>query len=187
MSEIIHYWRLDDPKEDRLKAIREIPIRSPKALSQLTSQFSKSITPVHRDRAAYPWFKPFPTRPLLALAVCPQGSAADTYVTIEADPHHHWTVGLVNLLRSGPSPVTIKRWANLEPEAATSEVQKILGAHAPSILRSAPWRLKEASVAQRNTLARITKDNPPELLTSGEASDTIAALRFKNRQLQKFI
>ena len=55
MEEIIHYWRIDEPKDKLKPAIRDKPIYTPKELSQLSMQFTMALNPVNLEQAAYPW------------------------------------------------------------------------------------------------------------------------------------
>lgn len=187
MEDIIHYWRIDEPKPENQPAIRDKPLRTPKELSQLSTQFTLELGPVNHDQAAYPWFRPFPTRPLMALAVCGPQGASDTYVTIEPDRNDLWATATVSLHSSGPSPVSVNRKSGLTAQEAAANVRAALGPTAPSILRSAPWRQKPASTQQITAYRSATKNDPPDGITAGEASDAIAAARFALRKLQKLI
>lgn len=187
MDDIIHYWRIDEPKTPQQPALRDNPVRTPKELSQLSTQFTLELNPINHDQATYPWFRPFSTRPLMALAVSSANGASDTYVTIEPERDDSWSAATVSLLTSGPSPISISRKKGLTAKEAASYVKSALGPQAPSIMRSAPWRQRPASDPQITAYRSLTGAAPPDALTAGEASDVIAVQRFSRRKLDKII
>ena len=70
MDDIIHYWRLDGLKESRNRAKRKrAPGLSRDELMELATEFPNQLSPMDTTRTRYPWFSPFPGRPLLALAL----------------------------------------------------------------------------------------------------------------------
>ena len=187
MEEIIHYWRIDEPKEKQKPAIRDKPLYTAKELSQLSMQFTVALNPVNHEQAAYPWFRPFPSRPLMALSVCGPQGASDTYITIEPDRNDRWNASTVSLHTAGPSPISVTRQSGLDAQQAATFVKRTLGPQAPTIMRSAPWRQRPASAPQVRTYQALTQLPPPEDITSGEASDVIAEQRFTRRNLDKII
>ena len=68
MSDIIHYWRLDSPVEEKERAKRErAKNNTPADLQELATRFPRRISMLDNARIQYPWFKPFDNRPIMAL------------------------------------------------------------------------------------------------------------------------
>ena len=76
MTDIIHYWRLDRPKEETEKRKHERQKGLDKAaLAELATSFPRELSAIDQQRARYPWFRPYPNRPLLALELWQRDTA----------------------------------------------------------------------------------------------------------------
>ena len=184
MDDIIHYWRLDGAKASKDQPKREnLLTLSHRDLLELAAEFPSQLSPLDNTRFQYPWFTPFPGRPLLALALWSGRDDPSGYVTVEPSKNGGWNVTRITLLNKGPSPVRRTQTVAASPQEAANLVRIAIGEHAPRIERSAPWRLAPASQAQKKTWQNLhhQPDAPTDRLTSGEASDAIALKRFQHR------
>lgn len=184
MSDIIHYWRIDaDQKTKENKEPEKRERLSPPELIRLAAAFPESLTSLPSEQTRYPWFKPFPQKPLMALPLAPQDSGADRYITVEPTADGRWRVTQITLNRSGPTPLTRRQTAANDREAAAQLIRKALGAAAPQVERKAPWRQQPASQAQLKAWLKLHPEHPaaPQGLSAGEVSDAIALRRFVAR------
>ena len=186
MDDIIHYWRLDQPREQGPYTPKQPPAITPKQMEELMADFPKGISPWGTLQVDYSWFRPFPERPLLALPLWTEPGCPETYVAVEPDRSGRWRVSTISLQNRGPAPAIRKQTGNLTEAEATMRVRAMLGDKAPLLQRRAPWRALEASASQKKTLSslkreRVTDPLQPPLSLSGEISDAIAQERFINR------
>ena len=182
MDDIIHYWRLDGPKGE--SEVREPKAKQPPLpeLHRMTASFGDALGGMERTRARYPWFKPWPERPLLALRIRSRdANASDAYLAIEPESADAWRLTILTLHRAGPTPLSRRQKRGLTQEDAATQVRMALGPDAPTLQRNAGWRLQAATERQTDAWRRIIGDDPPPDLTSGEASDVISQERFRNR------
>ena len=124
-----------------------------------------------------------PAAPSLADHV---GTGAPRNVSDRRTPEKNgkWRVSRLSLQTSGPAPVSKRQAGELTEEETLIEIRKILGNKAPMLARNAPWRLKQASESQINTIKRLFRNRPDEqpiVKLAGEASDAIAHERFRRR------
>lgn len=185
MEGIIHYWRLDQPRDKGggNAAVREAKLDQAE-LERLSVKFARAITPAGTAHVEYAWFRPFPGRPLQALPITLEAGQPETYLTVEPQKNGKWRVSRLSLQTSGPAPVSKRQAGELTEEETLIEIRKILGNKAPMLARNAPWRLKEASESQINTIKRLFRNRPDEqpiVKLAGEASDAIAHERFRRR------
>ena len=186
MDSIIHYWRLDQPKEEGAYTPKQPATVTPKEMEELMADFPKGISPWGTLQVDYSWFRPFPKRPLLALPLWPEPGLPEAYVTVEPDRSGRWRVTTITLQDRGPAPAIRKQAGNLSEEEATTRVRAMLGDKAPLLQRDASWRTSEASDSQKRALNSLRlRHNPDDLQLrlslSGEVSDAIAQERFTNR------
>ena len=183
MEDIIHYWRLDSPKDDPSGTGRKRNPPIPQAtLFDLATDFPRQLSSIGSTRVNYPWFKPYPDRPLLALSAWQGRDHPPRYITIEPTRDSSWRITTISLNSTGPSP--LMRQQTLAPDQATAAalIRSRLGSNAPSYQRDAPWRLKPASDPQKTAWSRLHPDAPmPPDLSAGQASDAIAQRRFQLR------
>ena len=184
MSDIVHYWRID--ADQKVKADKEAEKRerlSPPELLRLAAAFPEALGSLGSDQSRYPWFKPFPQKPLMALPLAPQESGADRYVTVEPTANGRWRVTQITLNRSGPAPLTRRQTAAESRDAAAQVIRKALGSSAPHVERKAPWRQQPASPAQLQAWLKLHPEHTaaPQGLLAGEVSDAIALRRFVAR------
>ena len=183
MNEIIHYWRLDSPRDeletkskDRKRSI------SQSSLMELATNFPRQLSTLDNTRIQYPWFKPFPDRPLLALSIWAGNNAPPRYVTIEPTKDSLWRVTTITLQSSGPAPILRQQTTARSQSAAVTLIRSHLGDRAPTVQRDAPWRLKPATDLQKKAWTNLHQDTSlPTDLTAGQASDAIAQRRFQLR------
>ena len=192
MSEIIHYWRLDSDREregDDLLAPDGEELKPPEKLSklelaELATQFPRAISPLEAAQVEYPWFKPFPAKPIMALPLWSQAiQDRDEYIAIEPLPRGQWRVSLITLHTRGPAPLSRLQYTVKDAAAAARMVRQALGSDAPRISRKAPWRLKPSNERQQAAWKRLNPGavTDPKTLSAGEVSDAIACARFQAR------
>ena len=185
MNEIIHYWRLDEPKENGAYSPKQAePKLTKPQLFDLVTNFRSTISPIGETRVSYPWFQPFDKRPLLALPLGPTNNGEARYLTVEPTKSKAWKISNVVLKQSGPAQLWRQQILTQSPNEAANIVRASLGDKANLLQRNAPWRLKPASEAQAKTWLSLHPDAQLLMtsnLTAGEASDAIAQTRFRNR------
>ena len=190
MSEIIHYWRIDRPREEKQSAEREkAPALNPAQLNDLATSFPRSLSEMDRERARYPWFKPFPNRPLMALELWQasekQKSREYRYITIEPTKRGPWKISTVRLMTAGAAPLLRQQVQRESPQDAANQVRLEIKRYAGREMeRGAAWRLARPSQQQIKTWQSLyRKQNDPEQAptTAGEVSDDISMRRFQNR------
>ena len=185
MDSIIHYWRLDQPREKGAStaAVRDNNLDKAE-LERLSVKFAKSITPAREAHIEYAWFRPFPGRPLQALPTTLEAGKPESYITVEPRKNGKWRVSRLSLQSQGPSPIVKRQTGDLTEEETLIEIRKTLGHKAPMLARNAPWRLKEASQAQQDAIKKLFRGRAgeaPVVKLAGEASDAIAHERFRRR------
>ena len=185
MDDIIHYWRLDTPREEGASSPRNQGERMSKTeMEELAARFPMEISLMDEERERYPWFRPFAFRPLLALPLR-SGRGEERYVTVEPARERNggWKVSRVTLHSQGSAPLSRQQSAAPSTQEAVRMVRMELGENAPILERSAGWRLQQASGAQLEQWKKLyPEENHGSLtLTAGEASDGIAMKRFQNR------
>lgn len=183
MSDIIHYWRIDQAKEEGAYLPKQKNNTLNKAsLIELIAKFPKSLSPLDNARAQYPWFRPYNDRPLLALSIWAQRDQSQAYIAVEPSKNGMWKVSKLTLNKSGPAPLNRQQTVVADSENAAILVRMALGEHAPLIERGAPWRLRPASEPQKKAWKQLYPDIPQSNnITSGEVSDAIAKKRFQIR------
>ena len=187
MEDIIHYWRIDEAREKGAGNSRQPERKDPEELQELSVQFAKRISPWGRTQVEYSWFRPYGTRPLLALALWTEPSQADRYLTVEPLKDGQWRVSTVTLNTSGPTPVTKRQNRARTEEDALSIVRSFIGENPRRLRRDAPWRGKAASENQKKVWRSLNGRNisapapapEPEPSLAGEISDSIAMKRFQ--------
>ena len=183
MNDIIHYWRLDSPREEGGNAGKERKPNIPQSsLMELATNFPRQLSTLGNTWVQYPWFKPFPERPVLALSIWAGKNTPPRYITIEPTKNSLWKVTTITLQSSGPAPLLRQQTTAPDQSAAAAIVRSQLGERAPTIQRDAAWRLKPASDPQKQAWTSLHRDTtlPPDL-TAGQASDAIAQRRFQLR------
>ena len=184
MEDIIHYWRIDEPMESGGNTqLERLPSQTQLQLAELATTFPQRINTLQDSRVEYPWFQPFPKKPIIALPLMPSPNREDRYITVEPRRNNLWTVSELVFRRSGPTPLQRRQRTAATPEEAVQMVRIALGAQAPQTRRTAPWRNQPATDPQQ---AQWRKLHPQELcdpaqLTAGEVSDAIAQARFRSR------
>ena len=184
IDDIIHYWRLDGLKGGvGQEPKKRGPRLSHDELTELTTEFPNRLSPLDVARIHYPWFTPFPKRPLLALALWSGPEDPFTYITVEPTPDGACKVSTIFLQNEGPSQLRRQQTVAPTVDDAATLVRIALKDQAPHLQRNAHWRLNPASEAQRYTWKRLHPGAllDPNTLTSGEASDAIAQERFQRR------
>ncbi len=182
MSEIIHYWRLDQPEEEEEKAKRERPkSNTADQLEEMATRFPRKINVIDDTRVQYPWFRPFPKRPLMALPVWNRNDESGKYVTVEPLKREGWRVSTVTLMTRGPSQMRREQVTVQTPEEAANRVRMAMGHMAPLLERNAEWRGREPTENQRRALRRMEDPPDPDQMTSGEIWDCISRERFRRR------
>ena len=184
MTDIIHYWRIDQPREEGAYAPKNIEKKLDReALTDLITNFPKTLSPLDNTRVQYPWFRPYIDRPLLALPTWQEHQQPPTYIAVEPTKKGLWKISKVTLNRQGPAPLTRQQTVVADAENAAILVKMSIGDHAPLIERGAPWRLRPATPAQIRAWQQLNPDIPSNQadLTAGEVSDAIAKKRFQLR------
>lgn len=198
MSEIIHYWRLDsdreknggDPDAPEGEELNPPERLTRLELNELVAQFPHRLSPLDQARVEYPWFKPYPDKPIMALPLWSRAiQDRDEYITIEPLPRGKWRVTLVTLHAVGPAPLSRLQYTVPDADAAARMVRQSLGHDAPRISRRAPWRLKPGNERQQQAWRRLNPEaaTDPGLLTAGELSDAITCARFQARVSPKVL
>ena len=180
MDSIIHYWRLDGERDKGAGGTKQITKPTRLDMDELSVRFRQTISPLGTAQVDFPWFKPYQDRPLLALALREQ-TGPGSYVTAEPQKDGTWRVTHLKLNQTGPAPVSKRQSGGLEPDHAVRAVQGIIGTQAPSLRRTAPWRGRKASKAQRDAAAGLLQQQAADAATAGELSDLIARERFQRR------
>ena len=180
MADIIHYWRLDGEKVQGAGGTKQPKKLATADMDHLSVQFKQKISPLGTAQVDFPWFRPYSNKPLLALSLQSHDNAG-AYVTAEPQADGTWRITQLTLHTSGPSPVSKRQSGGLNPAEAVTAVQAIIGNQAPTLKRSAPWRGRGATDAQRATAARLIKAQADDAATAGELSDLIAKERFLRR------
>ena len=182
MDSIIHYWRLDEPKEPGAYTPKSPPQRSKAELEELTIRFPGQISPMGNAKIEYPWFRPFDDRQLVALPLWNQHDQAGRYVTAEPSKDGSWRVTVITLEHSGPAPVTKQQSGGLTEAEAVARIRSLLGDKAPYLQRNAKWRMKPATDALRKTWLALNQTQLPlQLPLAGEMADSVAKERFRRR------
>lgn len=185
MDGIIHYWRLDQPAEEaEEKAKRErVKNNTPDQLLELAARFPRQLSGLDEARIQYPWFRPYPGRPALALALWTPPGAAGRYITVEPRRRGGWQLAWITLLRQGPAPLRRERSIQRSPGEAAQQIRMALGSHAAELERSAPWRRQPATPNQQRVWRELFPGDAqnPEDLTAGEVWDAVAQERFRRR------
>ena len=182
MDSIIHYWRLDEPREPGAYAPKPPPVRTKAELEELTIHFPGKITPMGANQIEYPWFKPFENRQLLALPLWTSEGQAGRYVTVEPTKDGSWRITVLTLENSGPSPLTRQQSGGLTESEAVLHIRSLLGNRAPHLQRNAPWRMKAATEGLRKTWQALhPAQGQMELPLAGDLSDAVAKERFRRR------
>ena len=184
MQQIIHYWRLDSPKEMGASKPREARSLTKMEMEELSVKFSRQMGAFGQTRVDYAWFRPFDGSPVLALPVGDGGDGNDRYVTVEPGKDGSYRVTQLTLNSSGPTPLMRQQSGGLNEVEAVHEVRRVLGPQAGSVARNAPWRRRPPTERQKETcrqLARRAKEHYAPAETAGDASDYIARARFVNR------
>ena len=184
MSDIIHYWRLDNPEEEKEKAKRErAKNNTPAELEELATRFPRQISLLEDIQVQYPWFRPYAQKPVMALSLWNREEEAGRYITVEPLRKGGWRVSTITLLNRGATPLRREQSTLETPEEAAVRVRMALGGTAPLLKRDAPWRQKPASPAQRDAWRRLYPKDPqdPGSLTAGETWDSISQERFRRR------
>lgn len=186
MDSIIHYWRLDEPKELGAHQPHQPPQRTKAQLEELTIRFPGRISPMGGTQIEYPWFRPFEHRQLLALPLWNNQGEAGRYVTAEPTKDGTWRVTVVTLQNSGPAPLTKQQSGGLTEAEAVTQIRALLGDKAPHLQRNAPWRLKPPTenlkrAYQSINTAHDAQPRQMQLPLAGDMSDTIAKERFRRR------
>ena len=183
MNSIIHYWRLDQPREKGGSAPKNREQPTKEELRELSVKFSKQISPLGETKVQYSWFRPFPKRPLQALPLWRDHGQPERYLTVEALKDGEWRISTVTLRNSGPTSMHKRQNRARDEEDALSQVRGIMGEKAPLLQRDAKWRMLEASERQKQAWKSIrpkeAKDDGFSL--SGEISDAIAKEKFIRR------
>ena len=190
MDDIIHYWRLDEPEEDGASSAKNRVITPTAAqLSELATKFPRTLSNFDDARIKYPWFRPFDTRPLLALPLWSEQDGAARYITVEPQKTGGWRVTKVTLNNTGMTPLTRQQTTLKNSEEAATMVRIALGEKAPILQRNANWRLSPASLGQLRAYHSLvpTDVSGGQGLTAGEISDAIAQERFHRRVDTKVI
>ena len=180
MESIIHYWRLDGEKEKGASGAKQPTRLNKQQMDNLSVRFQQQISPLGAAQVDFPWFRPWPGKPLLALELGHR-QRPGTYVTAEPQKNGTWRVSHITLNARGPSPVSKRQSGGLDPQEAVRAVQSIIAGQAPHLRRNAPWRSREATPAQREAAARLVNAQADDAATAGELSDLIARERFRRR------
>ena len=184
MNEIIHYWRIDTPEEEKEKTKRErAKSNTPVELEQLATSFPQEISMLDETRINYPWFRPFEDRPIMALPLWSSRDEAGRYITVEPLRKGDWKVSTITLMNRGPSQLRREQATMQRPEEAAAKVRMALGDMAPMLRREAEWRRKESSQAQQKAWSSLHRNDPqnPAEMTAGEIWDSISKERFRRR------
>ena len=184
MSDIIHYWRLDNPEEEKEKAKRErAKNNTPEELEELATRFPGQISQLDNARIEYPWFRPFDKKPIMVLPIWSEEGEAGRYVTVEPLRRGGWKVSNITLMNQGPTPIRREQATTNTPDEAATRVRIAIGQMAPFLRREAAWRSKPASPAQLRAWRRLHQGDPKEQgeMTAGEVWDNISRERFQNR------
>ena len=187
MEGIIHYWRIDEPREPGASNAAQPGKLSKPELEQLTVEFRKAVSPMGVLNLEYSWFRPYPNRALLAMPLHGDGKDGSSYLTVEPMKNGAWRTSRVTLASTGPTPVIKQQTGGLLAEDALLYVRKQLGSQAPFYERSAPWRQKLPSDSQVRAWKALRKpaENAPQ--TAGDISDAIAKERFVRRVAQEIL
>ena len=188
MSDIIHYWRLDEPKKEGAHRPSNPKKLTKPELENLTVEFPKKLSPMGSHQVEYPWFRPFPGRHLLALPLWTERGEPEKYITVEPTSQGKWRLTVVSLLSKGPSPLNRQQKGGLDEDSLIRAVRGMLGERAPMVQRNAPWRLAPASEGQvRAYLALKPRERGVQLPLAGDMSDAIAQERFIRRVQRKAV
>ena len=184
MKQIIHYWRLDSPKEEGAAKARNAAALNKAELEELSVKFPQQVGAFGEARVEYPWFRPFPGSPVLALPAGSTSDGNDRYIAVEPGKDGSYRVTHLVLNSAGPAPLVRQQSGGLDDTGAVREVRSLLGEQAGRLSRRAPWRSKPPTDLQKYNCHRLARKaggsyHPPE--TAGEASDYIAQARFLNR------
>lgn len=181
MESIIHYWRLDEPKEKGAGKTAQVQKTNPSEMLELSVRFARQVSLWGSAQVEYSWFRPFEKRAMMALPLWTAPGQPERYVSVEPLPGGEWRVSNISLLDRGPSPVSRRQARASGEDEALRQVRSLLGENAGLLQRDAPWRAKPPSDGQRKAWRSLNPGDgaPPE--TSGEMSDAIAKQRFLRR------
>ena len=104
MDDIIHYWRLDEPREKGGSSPKNRGEPTKEELRELSVKFAKSISPLGGAQIEYSWFKPFPRRALQALPLWNEPDQPERYLTVEPLKDSGWRISTITLRKTGPTP-----------------------------------------------------------------------------------
>lgn len=181
MDSIIHYWRLDEPREKGAGRPPKTAAPTPAEMLELSVRFAKNISHWGHAQVEYNWFKPFDKRPMMALPLWSDPGQPERYVTVEPLPGGQWRVSHITLLNAGPSPVSRRQTKVPNEEEAVRQVRSMLGDNAHRLQRNAPWRVHPPTEAQIKAWKSLHPGSDALPPTSGEVSDSIAKQRFLRR------
>ena len=181
MDSIIHYWRLDEPKEKGAAKPARTETPAPSEMLELSVRFAKNISGWGSARIEYNWFKPFDQRPMMALPLWNDPGQPERYATVEPLPGGEWRVSGISLLNAGPSQISRRQSRAPDEEEAARQVRSMLGENAARLQRDAPWRANPPSDTQLKAWKSLHPGSEAPPATSGEASDAIAKQRFLRR------
>ena len=179
---IIHYWRLDEPKEPGAHTPKQ-PAKAERArLELLTTRFAETMGDMGNAKIDFPWFRPFARRPLVALPLWRGEGEAGRFVTAEAQPGGTWRITTITLETAGPAPLTRRQQSALTEEDAAKTVRAIIGDQAGLVRRNAPWRARNPSARMVEEWAKLHPNrNATPLTLAGDMADAIAQERFRRR------
>ena len=190
MDDIIHYWRLDEPTPEGGGGAKNRKVTPTlEQLSELATKFPRTLSNLDDARIQYPWFRPYGSRPLLALPLWSEQDGAARYITVEPQKSGGWRITRVTLNNTGMTPLTRQQTTLNTSEEAATMVRIALGEKASILQRNAGWRLRTPSPGQIGAYRSLRPQDKShgKDLSAGEISDVIAQERFQRRVDTKVI
>ena len=181
MDSIIHYWRLDEPREKGGPRPSRTGTPGRAEMLELSVRFARRISLWGGAQIEYNWFKPFEKRPMMALPLWNDPGQPERYVTVEPLPGGEWRVSNISLLQAGPSPVSRRQARAPNEDEALRQVRSLLGEKAALLQRNATWRANPPSEPQCRAWQSLNPGSDALPATAGEVSDSIAKERFLRR------
>ena len=195
LHDMAHYYRTDEPrpeKESRRRKTRETPAEKA-ALQQAAARFPAQAKRMLGWPAEYPWLKPWPDAPLLALSLWrpapenqrdPEGWFPFLYVRSAPARNGHgpetYTCGQASVKPGGAPPYRLEKRRGLSTKQAAEWIRdRITAAGARHhIRRDAAWRKQPATDGQRQYWQRATGSPAAGDSRRGEISDLLAQRQF---------
>ena len=184
LHQMVNYYRTDDEERDESdRKKREKKESQPAELLQVNSAFPAQVGHMMGWRIRLPWFKPWPKEPLSALCLwnpSPEKSVEYRYIYVRHTPDGKIVAGKVRIRQQARPTYRLNAMRGMDDESVASWLKQELagGGLANRLSRKAPWRVRPATDAQKQSWERTTGHPASERSTFGEVSDLLAKLKF---------